>query len=294
MQHRSRRVWLGIAAVSAAMFTSMAGGDFLLIEDFDDLLLAPIDEQGGWQAQHDTSVVVVDPDQPTNQVLAVTTDSACLFREVLLLNGTTRMMFLRFRIAEQQNFSLGMSDSTFPTQFDDFEVELGTSNSTDELRINDDGRYEVLTVLEQDTWYNCWLLINNENETTDVFLHSRPGDSALMSDRLDAGGQTSFIFRRGSALDLRTFFIKTGGGSGPAGPLYIDDMYLENTDALNLGNPLDAACPGDLDGDGDTDQSDLGILLASYGVDGGGDLDGDGDTDQSDLGILLADYGCTP
>ncbi|MCK4871838.1 MAG: hypothetical protein KAS72_03840 [Phycisphaerales bacterium] len=26
----------------------------------------------------------------------------------------------------------------------------------------------------------------------------------------------------------------------------------------------------------------------------GGDLDGDGDTDQSDLGILLADYGCTP
>jgi YVTN family beta-propeller protein len=51
-------------------------------------------------------------------------------------------------------------------------------------------------------------------------------------------------------------------------------------------------CPGDLDGDGDTDQSDLGILLASYGNDDGGDLDGDGDTDQSDLGILLADYGC--
>jgi hypothetical protein len=51
-------------------------------------------------------------------------------------------------------------------------------------------------------------------------------------------------------------------------------------------------CPGDLDGDGDTDQSDLGILLASFGADDGGDLDGDGDTDQSDLGILLADYGC--
>ncbi|MCK4871837.1 MAG: hypothetical protein KAS72_03835 [Phycisphaerales bacterium] len=51
-------------------------------------------------------------------------------------------------------------------------------------------------------------------------------------------------------------------------------------------------CLGDLDGDGDTDQSDLGLLLASYEIDGGGDLDGDGDTDQSDLGILLADYGC--
>ncbi|MFG0251464.1 MAG: Ig domain-containing protein, partial [Phycisphaerales bacterium JB038] len=49
--------------------------------------------------------------------------------------------------------------------------------------------------------------------------------------------------------------------------------------------------PGDLDDDGDVDQSDLGVLLASYGLDAGGDCDGDGDTDQSDLGILLAHYG---
>jgi len=51
-------------------------------------------------------------------------------------------------------------------------------------------------------------------------------------------------------------------------------------------------CPGDLDGDGDTDQSDLGILLSAWGINDGGDLDNDGDTDQSDLGILLADWGC--
>ncbi len=51
-------------------------------------------------------------------------------------------------------------------------------------------------------------------------------------------------------------------------------------------------CIGDLDGDGDTDQSDLGILLAAYEFDDGGDLDGDSDTDQSDLGLLLADWEC--
>jgi endonuclease/exonuclease/phosphatase family metal-dependent hydrolase len=52
--------------------------------------------------------------------------------------------------------------------------------------------------------------------------------------------------------------------------------------------------PGDLDGDGDVDQSDLGILLANWGCSGGGcpgDCDGDGDTDQADLGILLANFG---
>ncbi len=53
-----------------------------------------------------------------------------------------------------------------------------------------------------------------------------------------------------------------------------------------------AVCIGDLDGDGDTDQADLGVLLAAYNNDDGGDLNGDGFTDQADLGILLADYGC--
>jgi len=56
-------------------------------------------------------------------------------------------------------------------------------------------------------------------------------------------------------------------------------------------------CSGDLDGDGDTDQADLGILLADWDCDDpvngcAGDLDRDDDTDQADLGILLADWGC--
>jgi hypothetical protein len=48
---------------------------------------------------------------------------------------------------------------------------------------------------------------------------------------------------------------------------------------------------GDLDGDGVVGQGDLGILLASWGLDDGGDLDGDGYTGQTDLGILLANWG---
>jgi hypothetical protein len=52
-------------------------------------------------------------------------------------------------------------------------------------------------------------------------------------------------------------------------------------------------CVGDLDGDGDTDEGDLAILLADWWADtGAGDLDGDGDTDEADLSILLADWGC--
>jgi len=58
---------------------------------------------------------------------------------------------------------------------------------------------------------------------------------------------------------------------------------------------LPEPCIGDLDGDGSTGQSDLGILLGDWGCEGSdcvGDLDGDGTTGQADLGILLSDWGC--
>ena len=82
--------------------------------------------------------------------------------------------------------------------------------------------------------------------------------------------------------------------------------FLEVTDfnmQYWLGNTQDAyytielegqtTLPGDLDGDGDVDLGDLGILLSEYGCVSACrvDLDGDGDTDLADLAILLAHYG---
>lgn len=59
-------------------------------------------------------------------------------------------------------------------------------------------------------------------------------------------------------------------------------------------------CAGDVDGDGQVGQTDLGALLAAYGSQSGAagyspcaDLDGDGEVDQADLGILLAHFGST-
>jgi len=65
---------------------------------------------------------------------------------------------------------------------------------------------------------------------------------------------------------------------------------------VSAGGPT---CPGDIDGDGDTDHSDLGELLSAWGSQPGdpnwneyADLDGDAQIGHSDLGILLADWGC--
>jgi hypothetical protein len=70
------------------------------------------------------------------------------------------------------------------------------------------------------------------------------------------------------------------------------DGWMERNQVSLFFNQHRPPCLGDLNGDCDADQRDLGLLLASYERDAGGDLDGDGDTDQDDLTLLLGDYGC--
>jgi hypothetical protein len=50
-------------------------------------------------------------------------------------------------------------------------------------------------------------------------------------------------------------------------------------------------CPGDLDGDGTVNGSDLGILLGQWGAAGSADLTIDGVVDGADLGVLLGGWG---
>ncbi len=79
----------------------------------------------------------------------------------------------------------------------------------------------------------------------------------------------------------------------------MDGVLAHPRNGLACVVPIAPRCDGDISGDGDTDQSDLGLLLALYGAcDGDGDydpvadLDGDGCIGQSDLGELLSDYDC--
>jgi hypothetical protein len=82
------------------------------------------------------------------------------------------------------------------------------------------------------------MLVDNANDVMQLWLHDREGEPALPEDQLVSDeGETEFEFRSGTPQDLKTFFIKTGGGSGPGGPLFLDDIYVENTYVVNLSNP---------------------------------------------------------
>jgi len=67
-------------------------------------------------------------------------------------------------------------------------------------------------------------------------------------------------------------------------------------DALSVTEP--GGIPGDVDGDGDVDLTDLALLLSAYGTSVGdpnynpnADFDNDGDVDLTDLATLLSNYG---
>jgi len=86
--------------------------------------------------------------------------------------------------------------------------------------------------------------------------------------------------------------------------IYYTDRALSGTEIAALGGsdadgisaPPAPPCPGDLNGDGAVNLTDLATLLASFGGAGSaaqGDINGDGSVDLTDLATLLANFGVT-
>ncbi len=73
---------------------------------------------------------------------------------------------------------------------------------------------------------------------------------------------------------------------GSGGPVF---QVLGEGRALVVGDTT-PPCPSDLDGDGQVDGADLGLLLGAWGTTSA-DLNDDGTTDGADLGLLLAAWG---
>jgi hypothetical protein len=118
--------------------------------------------------------------------------------------------------------------------------------------------------------------------------------SAYVFEKLDAGWTEvgKLTASDGAADDFFAYSVRLFADTALVGAPYDDD----NGDSSGAAYVF-ALCCGDLDGDWDTDHSDLGILLADWGCDDpvngcAGDLNGDDKTDHADLGILLADWGC--
>lgn len=68
--------------------------------------------------------------------------------------------------------------------------------------------------------------------------------------------------------------------------------WIQNL-VIDVGATTDP-CPADLDGNGEVDGADLGLLLGAWDTSGPGDIDGSGLVDGADLGLLLGAWGTCP
>ncbi len=112
-------------------------------------------------------------------------------------------------------------------------------------------------------------------------------DFAIDWYTIDGGGG----FSAGGDFELEGTIGQPDAGALTGGDFALTGGFWAVTTPGNL-------CPGDADGDGDTDISDLGLLLSNFGMAVTPGTDGDvnfsGSVDITDLGILLADFGCVP
>ncbi len=143
------------------------------------------------------------------------------------------------------------------------------------------------SLLAADKWWNVKLVADGgAGLITDVYISDDAGTTYAITDL----NEPFTIW--GSELDPNDIPPQVdmlGYGSSGDG-VWIDDIDFQ------IGG---IQCSGDIDGDGDTDLSDLAELLAAYGTSVGdpnynpdADFDSDGTVDLADLAVLLADYGC--
>lgn len=140
-----------------------------------------------------------------------------------------------------------------------------------------------------------------------VDLGDLDGDGDLDLATSSFGGDWKIFINNGTGGFSSLMEFNAPQAASCASPIDIDgdrDLDLALTDELDdtvtlVKNGGSAPCPADIDGDGAIGQSDLGLLLASFGACPGaleynpaaGALGGDACVTQEDLGVLLGAFG---
>ena len=114
-----------------------------------------------------------------------------------------------------------------------------------------------------------------------VYNLACPTAGFLVGCNNDAGCANGGATVEFAAAEGTIYYIRVGSNTtGGAG-------------TLSVSCTPEANCPGDANGDGSVDGSDLAVVLGAWGT-AGGDLNEDGQTDGTDLAIVLGAWGPCP
>lgn len=120
----------------------------------------------------------------------------------------------------------------------------------------------------------------------DVGLQGSIGDVATMGGRVLVTDDTSAL---DGVTGLYVFDLNADGSLTQVGPVYSSGAVAPECIAVWM---PEAACPGDVTGDGAVDLLDLNLVLGNFGqATGEGDADGSGGVDLLDLNLVLGNFG---
>jgi hypothetical protein len=241
---RTNSVGRTCSAIFLLIAALPASGAFTLFSNFDaGYVQGPLNGQNGWSVQNgDTNTAVVqDPTNPLNQVGSFVNGAGSVnIGRALpgggLVNGSTGTLFFRLNAAAMVNFNIGASDvapANFSNDFTNFESQIRLSGvNASEIDVRNGAAFTTgtgsnTTTYTPDTWFNVWMVIHNDTDTTQFYVS---GNASGAPTAPFAQG----TFRNGVAGNpLITFYSRTS----TATPVLVDDIYFDPAGA-NLLNPI--------------------------------------------------------
>ena len=186
--------------------------------DLEGLNAGTVNDQGGWiSSAPDTTLVVSEGD---NQALEVTgaNQNAYVPLSTAIPSGTTGTVYFRARPGEAPDFVLGVSDVAAPDAWDHYEGYMRFAGANIDVR-DGGGFATVLENFSVDTWYNIWLVLDNDALETTLYYSTGDGAAQL-------GGTGAFRMSDGNTEhgDLINFLVRTGGAHTTG---LVDDIYVD-------------------------------------------------------------------
>ncbi len=210
-----------------------------LVDDFESYNtgLTRLVASPPWTAVTNTGTTKIVDDGTGNQVLIFGFDSGArgVFNnniDTVADNTTGTVLFFSvYMVSEDVNNSFGLSDrdgdSSTSYGYGDFEVQFGFGDSTG----SGDGQANIYvrngsasytTVIDLETWYHVWAIIDQENDTYDAYMAK--DEPIFKNASLIAYGSS---FRNASSGSVGDLVALLGiGNYAPPENLYIDNIHM--------------------------------------------------------------------
>ena len=214
-------------------------GEWKVAHDFTGADEGPLEGFGGWTSA-DAGIQLGSDDG--NKLLSASGSGQNAYASLggTIPSGSTGTVFFRARSGETPDFVLGVSDVAEPNTWDHYEGYLRFFETNIDIR-DGGGFTPVVEDISENTWYNLWLVLDNDTLETTLY-YSTGGEAPQL------GGKGAFRMTDGNTNhgDIINFLVRSGN-THVKGEL--DDIYLASGENLAIPQPVIDAIGGEMPGE---------------------------------------------